>query len=169
MEVVVDASVLIAGLMADGRARHALLHAEADLVAPPFALEEVAARADKVARRARVPPEVVEALLQDVRMRLEVVPVAVFAPFRAQARRRVAAAGAEGDEDYVALALALDAPIWTYDKDFRRVRGIRLVTTSEVLGMGRARPSRSRRGEGRWRTRAGSGGERASSVGRAAA
>ena len=133
-KVVVDASVLVASLMADGRARHALLHSPFSLYVPPRVFEELQAKAEKIAKRARLDRTVVDALLADLRSRIEVVPDALLAPFLPDARARAVAAGAEGDEDYVAAALALDVPIWTYDRDFARIRGVRVIGTAEVAG-----------------------------------
>ena len=133
-KVVVDASVLVASLMADGRARHALLHSPLALYVPPRVFEELQAKVDKVVKRARVDRTIVDALLRDLRNRIEVVPDALLAPFLPDARARAAAADAEGDEDYIAAALALDAPVWTYDRDFARIRGVRVIGTAEVAG-----------------------------------
>ena len=133
-KVVVDASVLVASLMADGRARHALLHSPATLYVPPRVFEELEANIEKIAKRARVDRTIVEALLADLRPHIEVVPEALLTPFLPKARSRARAASATGDEDYVAAALALDAPIRTYDRDFRRIRGIQVIGTAEVAG-----------------------------------
>lgn len=133
-KVVVDASVLVASLMADGRARHALLHSPSALYVPPRIFEELEAKIGKIAKRARVDRGIVTALLADLRRRIEVVPEALLAPFLPEARARAEAADAAGDEDYVAAALALDAPIWTYDRDFSRIRGVRILGTAEVAG-----------------------------------
>ena len=133
-KVVVDASVLVASLMADGRARHALLHSPLTLHVPPRVFEELEARVGTIAKRARVDRTVVEALVADILHRVEVVPEALLARFLPDARARALAAGAEGDEDYVAAALALEAPIWTYDRDFGRIRGVRVIGTAEVAG-----------------------------------
>lgn len=133
-KVVVDASVLVASLMADGRARHVLLHSTAILYVPPRVFEELEAKVGKIAKRARVDRTTVEALLADIRQRVEIVPDAVLAPFLPDAEARTRAADAEGDEDHVATALALQAPVWTYDRDFAHISGIRVIGTSEVAG-----------------------------------
>ncbi len=133
-KVVVDASVLVASLMADGRARHALLHSSSTLYVPPRVFEELEANLGKIAKRAGVDATVVRALLADIRNRIEVVPETLLAAVAPEARTRAAAAHAKGDEGYVAAALALDAPIWTYDRDFERIRGIRVTGTAEVAG-----------------------------------
>ncbi len=143
--VVADASVLVASLMADGRARHALLHSPSTFYVPPRVFEELREKAGKIAKRARVDRRIVEAMFADLRSRVEVVPQGLLDAFLPEARVRTREAGAEGDEDYVAAALALDAPIWTYDDDFSRVRGIRVIGTAEVAGeTDRARAEGSR-------------------------
>src|SRR3970282_1212222 len=103
-KVVVDASVLVASLMADGRARHALLHSPSTLYVPPRGFEGLEAKIGKIAKRARVDRTIVEALVADIRHRIEIVPETLLAPFLSDARARALAAGADGDEDYVAAA-----------------------------------------------------------------
>lgn len=137
--IVVDASTLLAALMADGKARRALLHTSATLYAPPLLLEEVEARLGKAAAQAKVAPAAVETLWADLRGRIAVVPAGVLAPFMDEARALATKADAEGDEDYVAAALALDAPVWTYDDDFRRIPGIRTIGTAAVATAGAGR------------------------------
>lgn len=118
--------------MADGRARRVILHADVVFYAPPLILEEVHDRVDRIAQRADLPVGVVSAVLDDFDARIEVAPEPMLEAFFEEARERARIADAEGDEDYIALALALDAPVWTYDKDFERVDGLDLVTTSQV-------------------------------------
>jgi predicted nucleic acid-binding protein len=133
---VVDATVIIAGLMADGHARRALFHTKATLFVPPLVFEKVASHVDLVVKRSRLPREVIEAVLADIRARLAEVPGTLLMPRMEEAMRLAVAAHAHGDEDYIALALTLDAPIWTFDKDFQRVKGIKVATTKEVEAAG---------------------------------
>lgn len=130
--VVVDASVVIAGLMADGRARRVLLHSDVVFYAPPLVLEEVHDRVDELAKRANLSPGVVSTVLEDLDERIEVAPEGLVEVHLDEAEPRAADADAEGDEDYIALALALDAPVWTYDDDFDRVEGIDVTGTTAV-------------------------------------
>ena len=70
--------------------------------------------------------ELLEALLG----RLHVIDTALFAEFEADALRRI---GARDPDDWpiVALALAIDAPVWTEDTDFFG-SGIAIWTTGNV-------------------------------------
>ena len=131
--VVVDASVIVACAIADGKARRALLTApDVEFYAPAYIREEVLRTAPKIIALSGVGPTVVSTLLDDLFARIAIVPREGFSARLREAAAKVAVASARGDEDYVALALALAAPIWTYDKDFHRIKGIRVVSREQV-------------------------------------
>lgn len=131
--VIVDASVLVACLIKDGRAREVLLnHPEVQFVAPGFVLEELAASQAKLESKFRVQPSAFDAVMAEVRERVQVVAARAYAAHRSEAQRRAKKAQAWGDDEYVALAIALDAPIWTYDDDFDRIEGLRRVTAAQI-------------------------------------
>lgn len=71
-------------------------------------------------------------VLAHLRGRIQVLSTDAYRFKRDEAQRLCREADAWGDDDYVALALALDAEIWTYDQDFRRIPGLRVVGTTEV-------------------------------------
>lgn len=132
--VVVDASVLIACAAADGTSRRAYFTAHGlDFYAPEFIREELLKRIPRILAHSQVAPADLSALLEDLFSRLTIVPREGFGTRLGEATRIVARANAMGDEDYVALALALGAPIWTYDKDFSRIREVRVVRSGQIL------------------------------------
>ncbi len=135
--VIVDASVIVACAISHGKARRALLTAaEVEFYAPAFVQEEVRRRSPKIIALSGVGPTVISTLLDDLFARVAIVPREGFKARLQEATDLVARANADGDEDYVALALALAAPIWTYDNDFHRIKGIRVVSREQVeLGL----------------------------------
>jgi predicted nucleic acid-binding protein len=86
----------------------------------------------KIIALSGVAPAVLSTLLDDLFARITFVPREGYSRRLVDARAKVARAGAQGDEDYVALAQLLDAPIWTYDKDFHIISGIRVVSRTQV-------------------------------------
>jgi len=137
--VVVDASVLVACAISDGKARSTLLSASSvDFFAPAFVLDEFKRHIPKIIALSGVAPPILSALADDLVARVRTVSREGYASALARARKLVELAQATGDEDYVALAIALDAPIWTYDKDFRRVKTIRLISREEIEPLGRS-------------------------------
>lgn len=131
--VVVDVSVVVAGLFKDGTVRDVLLNSEDVAFCAPFYLkDEVARHLHEVASRARIPRATAEAILEDLLGAIELIPPGVYSAWTNAARGLTHTAGATGDSDYVALALAIEAPVWTLDKDFTRIPGIRLLATRDV-------------------------------------
>lgn len=132
--IVLDASVLVACLFKDGRARHVLLHAtDVRFVAPPDLWVESERQIPRVARRAGISSEQARAALRLLRPRVHEVPLDSLRPVEERAKALARAAGDVDDWEYVALALTLGAPIWTYDDGFRRIDGVRTIRTSSVL------------------------------------
>jgi predicted nucleic acid-binding protein len=135
--VVLDASVMVACLFKDGRARHVLLHAPTvTFLAPPGVIEEALAQLPRIAKRIGLPEQDIRLILADLLRSIEVVPIARIEPFERAARAIAGGAGAEDDWEYVALCLAENAPVWTYDADFPRMKGVKLISTSQVLSWG---------------------------------
>ena len=131
--VVVDASVIVACAIADGKARRTLLAATGvEFYAPEYILEEVRRRVPKIIALSGVAPAVLSSLYDDLFARIAVVPRDGYRDLLEEATSLAGRAGAQGDEEYIALALALHAPVWTYDKDFHRVRGIRVVSREQI-------------------------------------
>lgn len=131
--IVLDASALLACLFKDGRARATLLHTEGTvLVAPPGILEEVERQLPRVAKRVGITIPEARAVLNILLEHVQEVSLDALRPFEAQAKALARNAGDVNDWEYVALALALDAPIWTYDDDFGRVAGIDVVRTGAI-------------------------------------
>ena len=129
--VVVDASVVVAALMADGRVRKALLNTpEVAFYAPPQIVAEVRAATSEIAKRSRKPASEVRVLIDDVLSRLILVPMELLAAAAERAASLAKAADALDDAPYVACALVVKAPVWTLDKDFERMKDVQTLKTS---------------------------------------
>lgn len=136
--VVVDANVLIACLVKDGRTREAFLRAgEIRFLVPGVIFQEIDRHLPEISAKARVAVETSQALLAELSQRLERIPEALWASALPRAKELVHAAHAPNDEPYVALAMIQDAPIWTYDKALYRIRGVRVLSIAEVEELSR--------------------------------
>lgn len=131
--VVVDASVVLAGLFKNGTVRDALLNPEdVAFLAPAYLKEEVSRHLSQIATRAKIPVITVEAVLDDLLAAIELMPPAVYSGSIQAGRDLARKVGAIRDADYIALALALGAPIWTLDKDFSGIPGLRVLSTGDL-------------------------------------
>lgn len=129
-----DANVLMAALKRDGRVRGLLIGAPPHVAfyAPEFLFLEVEEHLDELAEAAGVPRLALGAVLRVLRPRITVIPPEATEHVIQRARLLAAKAQAPDDEEYVALALAMDAPIWSFDKDFDRIPGVRRVDSKAV-------------------------------------
>jgi predicted nucleic acid-binding protein len=135
--IVVDASVFVASLISRGPTRAILLGSQnLEFYSPEVVVEELQKQLRMVTSKAGQHEETVQALIGDVLSKVQVVPTLVFADKLPDARERASRADALGDEAYVALADVLAAPVWTYDKDSRRIRDVRVLSTADVRRLG---------------------------------
>lgn len=132
MRLVLDTNILIAALIKDSITRRILLLPGLEFLLPAFALDELARHRAKIARAARLKPDELDLLLTLLLMSVAVVPFERIAPY-------LPAAGALiGDIDpddvpFVAVALAEDHDgIWSNDRAFESLPGIRLWTTTSL-------------------------------------
>lgn len=126
---------MVACLFRDGTARRVLLHATGvTFLAPPGIQSEAEAQLVRVARRTGLPRETVRMILEDLLRHVEVVPMSELRAVESRARDAAKNAGDENDWEYVALSWVEHAPIWTYDADFSRMKGVQTTSTSEVAG-----------------------------------
>jgi len=131
--IVVDASVVLAGLFKDGTVRDILLNYEAaEFVAPRYLESEVERHLSEVVLRTRKPEATVRVMLEDLLAAIDLLPPEVYSGSMDRAKSVAGRAGCRGDEDYIGLALALDSPVWTLDSDFGRVPGLRTLRTDEI-------------------------------------
>lgn len=131
-----DTNILVRAVL--GQRVRSLFMAYADrvsLVAPEFAFVEVRARLPGILARRRLPPSRIPALFDTELLdglQIFVTPVAsdMYARLEREARRRLAGRD-EADWPFLALALMLDSPLWTEDRDFFGT-GIATWTTDRV-------------------------------------
>jgi len=129
VRLVADANVLLSAVTG-GRARLVLGRADlADVVTTVAALDEVNEYAEPLARRLRLPLGTV--LLAVTTLPVTVVDRDEYAASLREAERRIGQRDPD-DIDTLALALHLDAPVWSNDRDFEGA-GVEWYTTARLL------------------------------------
>jgi len=131
--IIVDTSVVLAGLFKGGTVRDILLNAgDVEFVAPKYIASEIERDIPEVVFRTKKPEATVRAVLEDLLGAIELIPAEVYSGSIARAMRIAERVDADGDADYIALAPSLGSPIWTLDKDFDRVRDVVPLKTKDV-------------------------------------
>ena len=123
MRLVVDANILVSELIRE-RGRKLIARSELELYMAEKAWDETTyelnKRIDKIVNRGVFSLSVGQSLLSDgialAEARVAIVPHEIYAPYETIARKRIPRD--PNDWFTVALALAIDAAIWTSDYDF---------------------------------------------------
>lgn len=129
MNLAADANVLLSALIG-GRARLVLTHPQVhELFTAEHTFSEVGEYVPILARQKRLPPDVL--LLAMAALPVTLVGPAQYAKSIAEATKRIGRRDPE-DIDLLALALHLQIPIWSNDRDFERLK-VKLLTTEDLL------------------------------------
>jgi predicted nucleic acid-binding protein len=129
---VVDASILFSFFRQDSARRILLeqLRKRLQVGFPEFALEELTASQEKIAKHASVGKSEFLLALSLLRKVIEVVPKHEYEASLLPARE---ISPHLEDDPYFALALSLGAPIWSDEQAFRGQGKVKVYTTRELL------------------------------------
>jgi predicted nucleic acid-binding protein len=127
MKLVVDTNVIFSAVIAGGTTRELLLgdSHHLDLAVPEFFFRELDGKVSVLAEKADLDEQAVHVLVDLLCEPIRIVPRAAFETELESARDAIAADDPD-DVPFVALALHLDAAIWSDDSD---VAGIDVVPT----------------------------------------
>jgi len=129
VRLVADANVLLSAVLG-GSASRVLVHPRVEeVLAAASAIEEVHEYAAVLARKKRLPVDVV--LTSVVSLPVEVVDRTAYAGRLKEAGRRIGKRDPD-DVKTLALALHLGVPVWSNDDDFKGA-GVVWYTTAEIL------------------------------------
>ncbi len=129
MKLAADANVLLSALMG-GRAKLALNHPQiGEIFTTEHTFAEVEEYALVLARKKRLPPDIL--LLAVAALPVTLVKRSQYAKNISEATSRIGPRDPD-DVDILALALHLEIPVWSNDRDFERL-DIDLFTTERLL------------------------------------
>lgn len=127
--IVADANVVLSALIG-GRARLVIASPhEPKCIATEAVAHEIARHVPRLAAKRNLDPALLLAALQV--MPIEWKPASSYKGQRKEAEKRIADRDPD-DWPTVALALELDLPVWSQDKDLS-IAGIEVFTTGELL------------------------------------
>jgi predicted nucleic acid-binding protein len=133
VRLVVDTSILIAGLLKPSKVQRILLDPILELYLPEHALAEVLRHAPMMRQRAKLSSEAFDLLMALLTSQLEIVPEAKLRPWLSRAQDAIGHRD-PGDVPFVAAAYAIPCDgIWSDDADFQEVHDIPVWTTIRLL------------------------------------
>lgn len=132
LKFVVDSNILMAALLKDSITRELIFDDRLELFAPEFSLVEIRklVQQPRIRRRLHLREVEVSELIELIVSRVRFVPEKLFDDFIKQAMKWVTH---EEDSPFMALSLALDAPLWSHDAELKEQKQVTVYSTQEVL------------------------------------
>ncbi|MFH0701852.1 MAG: PIN domain-containing protein [Candidatus Woesearchaeota archaeon] len=131
MKLIVDANVLFSALIKGGETQRLLILPFFELYAPEFILEELENHQEEILIKSNRTKEQFSALLQSLRKVIEFVPQKELTSFQPKVEKFCPD---PDDLPYFALALMLDCPIWSNDKELKQKQNVvKVYSTTELL------------------------------------
>lgn len=129
MRLVVDANILISCLIR-GRDDELLFSPRLDLCAPELLFTEIAKHRDEILAKSRLTSSEFDLLLLLLERQVRIIPSDDFSDYLSEADRLVGEH--KKDLPYIALALTLRCPFWTYEKRFRPLCRVEVLESAGV-------------------------------------
>ena len=130
MKFVVDANVLFSAAIRDSKTAELLLKDDLTLYAPEYLFDEFGKYRETLLEKTHRTDEDFERFVDILRKRIETVPREEFTDEIPEARD---ASPDDKDVPYIALALHLDASVWTDDRELGEQNVVEVYTTTEIV------------------------------------
>ncbi len=132
MLLIVDANILCSVLIA-GRLTDLLFSPRLELVAPELVFAEMKKHNGELQEKSKLSVEEFDVLISLLERRVRTIPLDEFSCFFPKAEELLG--DHRKDAEYIALALHLSCPFWTYEKRLLNLRDIKVITTEELARM----------------------------------
>ena len=132
MKYVVDANIVLSGLISDSMTRRLLVELEDDLLTPAYVHDEVGKYTEMVSEKSGLPPAEVEELIEMLFKRIDVVSRPVVLESLQEAARIMRDTDPD-DAVYLAAALERDAQLWSDDGDYEEQDIVPVATTGDIV------------------------------------
>lgn len=131
MDIIIDANIVMSALIApEGKTRAVMFLDAMRYFAPEFLLEECRKHKKEIMKKAGLSEEDVDEALGLISLRIRFIP---FQEFKGYIQRAREVCADRNDAEYLALALARRAPLWTNDKELHKQAAVKVYSTEELL------------------------------------
>ena len=130
MQIVADANPLISIIIKPGKPIELLFLESLELVAPSLLFEEIAQNKETIMRKSELGSEDVDKFITLLKEHIEIIPEQEFLAFREEA---IEICPDKKDIVYFALALYLQCPIWSNEKQLKKQDKVKIYATHELI------------------------------------
>ncbi len=132
--IVIDTNILMSALIKDGLTRRILVHSGRRFAYPEIALEEITRHRDLVLRKSGYTPNELDEVLSGLLRSVTLIATSAFQQDIARAAIVMRDIDIT-DTVFVALALSLNATLWSDDAHLRKQNLVMVCTTSEMMNL----------------------------------
>jgi len=130
MKIVIDANIIIASLIKEGRTVEILVNPLLDIYAPEFILEEILKYSNEISIKTHRTEEELRQILNKLFFLITLINMEEFSHLLTEVRTFVPD---QKDDVYFALALKLNCPIWSNDKILKNQNKIKIYSTQDLI------------------------------------
>jgi predicted nucleic acid-binding protein len=132
MILVIDANILFAALIRDSATREILLFSGHSFYAPEYTLNEFEEKTFELTRKTGMEKDELVELIESL-VRVAGITFVPLIDFKEQKQKAIEITPDSDDVAYLALALHLNCPLWTNDKDLKKQSVVAILTTKELV------------------------------------
>lgn len=131
MEIVVDANIIISSLIATkGKTFDCLFCEQLQLFAPEFLMEEIKKHKKEITEKSSLSSSELDMIFCFLTSQITFIPNCIILTQREKAEE---ISPDKNDNEYFALALFLQCPIWSNDKQLKEQKSVIIYSTQELL------------------------------------
>lgn len=130
MKLVVDANVLFSAAIKDSKTAELLINDNLELYAPEYLFDEFRKHKQTLLEKTHRNQEDFERFIEILKTHINILPKNKFKNHFSASKKY---SQDPKDIPYIALALYLDASIWSDDKHFQKQNKIKVYTTTELV------------------------------------
>lgn len=130
MNLIIDANILFAALIKEGKTIEILLNPFFNIYAPEFLFEEFGRYKDELLKKTHRTEENFSEILEDLKEIINIIPKE---DYNNKIKLGKEISPDENDFYYFALALKLSCAIWSNDKKLRKQNNVKIYSTEELV------------------------------------
>lgn len=133
MDLVIDANIIISAIISFGGKTNELIFSDkTDLFAPEYLMEEFNKHKLEILEKSGLAEVELDLALAILYSKIKFIPFSEFKQFISKSKEVCPDAD---DTEYFALALKSGCPIWSNDKKLKEQKEIKIIGTTELLGL----------------------------------
>lgn len=134
MEIVVDTNILISSLLKDGLTRRILFLAPFDMYTISYARSEIEANQAELLRKSKLDDSSFAYIMDIIFSKIKLASSDIIEPYRHRSMDVMREIDID-DSPFLALAMALECPIWSNDSHFKKQNIIKAFTTADIISL----------------------------------